>query len=321
MNLVNAWGLVAGPMTPWWVADNGTGLSTLYNAAGDPQSLVVTIPAPQGDPDPSKPTGAVFNGTTDFVVSDGTNSGPARFIFATEDGTIAAWSPGVPPPPPSHQAFLVAGDIEHGAVYKGLAMGQSATRGNLLYATDFHNARVDIFGAMFQPVTIKGAFTDPGIPSGFAPFGIQNINGSIFVTYAMQDDMAHDNVSGHGLGFVDEFSTDGGFIRRFASRAPLDAPWGVALAPADFGHFKSALLVGNFGDGRINAFDIATGEFIGPLRNIEGGPVAIDGLWGIGFGNGAAAGPTNVLYFTAGPQEESHGLFGSIEFVGAHGRH
>src|SRR6185369_15622683 len=187
-NLVNAWGLQFNPTGHWWVADNGAGLSTLYDSAGNINSLVVTIPVPAGGESPnSKPTGIVFNGGAGFVISDGVNSGPARFIFSTEDGTIAAWAPAVPPPPPSHQAFFVVNNPEDEAIYKGLAIGASATLGNLLYATDFHHARVDVFDAMFHPVNIAGAFIDAAIPAGFAPFGIQNINGSIFVTYAMQD--------------------------------------------------------------------------------------------------------------------------------------
>ncbi len=320
VNLVNAWGIAAPPTGPWWVSDNGTGVSTLFDGAGVAQPLVVTIPTPPGDTDPAKVTGVVFNGSADFVVSDGTHSGPARFIFATEDGIIAGWSPTVPPPPPSHQAQVAVDNSEADAIYKGLAIGFSAEHGARLYAADFHNARVDVFDASFQPVNRPGAFLDHHIPAHFAPFGIQNIDGRIFVTYAMQDEEAHDNVDGRGLGFVDVFDAEGRLLHRFASRGRLNAPWGLALAPNGFGHFSGDVLVGNFGDGRINAYDHRTGEFRGELRDPRGRPISIEGLWGLGFGNGGLAGPADTLFFTAGPDDEAHGLFGKLEFVGHGGR-
>ena len=187
-----------------------------------------------------------------------------------------------------------------------------------LYATDFHNGAVDIFDSSFHAVTIPGAFTDPSLPPGFAPFGIQNIGGTIYVTYALQDDDAEDDVAGGGHGFVDAFDLDGNLLRRVASRGRLNSPWGLAIAPANFGEFSTDLLVGSFGDGHIDAFDLeksqGNGEFQqnGQLHGAGGQPLAIDGLWAIAFGNGAAAGPDTTLFFTAGPQEESHGLFGKI---------
>jgi len=303
-HLVNGWGLTAGPRTPWWVANNGTDTSTLYGGDGTPRSLVVSVPV--------APTGAVFNGTSDFVVSSGGASGAALFIFATEHGTIDAWSPGVPPPAPSTQAFVVA--TTPGAIYKGLATGSTAA-GNFLYATDFHDGRVDVFDGSFAlQTTWTGAFVDPGIPAGFAPFGIQNLGGTIYVTYAKQDADAEDEIAGEGLGYVSAFATDGFLLGRVASRGELNAPWGLAWAPAGFGKFSGHLLVGNFGDGRLTAYRMTDDgwEARGLLKGTDNRPISIDGLWGIGFGNGVASGDPNVLYFVAGPDEETHGLFGSI---------
>jgi uncharacterized protein (TIGR03118 family) len=305
-NLVNAWGLVAGPSTPWWVADNGTDVSTLYTGDGSPVSLVVDVPG--------APTGAVFNGGSHFVVSDGTDSGPALFIFATESGTIRGWNPAVPPPPFSTQTFVVVDRSSVDAIYKGLTIA-STTSGDFLYATDFHNARVDMFDGDFNLVTPSGAFDDPRIPPGFGPFGIQNIDGTLFVTYAKQDADAEDDVAGQGLGFVDMFTTNGDFLGRVATRGQLNAPWGLAVAPASFGRFGGDLLVGNFGNGKINAFDLqpnGTYQFRGQLQDGNGSVIAIDGLWALRFGNGAAAGSTDTLFFTAGPDDESHGLFGKV---------
>jgi uncharacterized protein (TIGR03118 family) len=305
-NLVNGWGIVAGPSTPWWVANNATDTSTLYTGAGAKLALVVNVPG--------GPTGTVFNATTAFAVSSGGASGAARFLFATESGTILGWNPAVPPPPPSTQAQLAVDRSSVGAVYKGLAIGQVGSA-NFLYATDFHNNRIDVFDGTFALQSWPGAFMDPGLPMGYAPFGIQNLGGRIFVTFAKQDAAAHDEIAGEGRGFVDVFGTDGTFQGRVASRDDLNAPWGLAMAPTTgFGRFSGDLLVGNFGDGRINAFKWQRHEWeeAGTLRGTDHRPVSIDGLWGIGFGNGAASGPTTTLYFAAGPDDEAHGLFGSI---------
>jgi uncharacterized protein (TIGR03118 family) len=298
-HLVNAWGITRSGASPWWVADNETAVSTLYNGSGTPLSLVVKVPG--------APTGTVFNGGASFVVTNGTTSGPARFLFASEDGTISGWNPAVAPT----QAEIAVDNSAAGAIYKGLAIATTAA-GAFLYAADFHNAHVDVFDGSFHPVTIAGAFVDPDLPSGFAPFGIQNLQGLIYVTYAQQDAHAEDEVAGPGLGFVSVFDPDGHFLARVASGGPLDAPWGLAIAPASFGRFSGDLLVGNFGDGRINAYDLATFEAKGHLKTPDHKPLAIDGMWGIGFGNGVNAGPTTTLFFAAGPDEESHGLFGSI---------
>jgi uncharacterized protein (TIGR03118 family) len=304
-NLVNAWGIAASSTSPWWVNDNGTDVSTLYNGDGvaqfQPNPLVVGVAG--------GPTGIVFNGSSGFVVSDGNgNSGPSRFIFATEDGTIRGWNPSVPPPPLSTQSFVVVDKTGEGAVFKGLAIA-----GNRIFATDFHNAKVDVFDSSFNQVT--GGFVDSKIPSGFAPFGIQNIGGNIFVTYAKQDADAHDDVQGPGLGFVDEYSTSGTLIAHVAQRGHLNSPWGMAMAPSNFGKARGDLLVGNFGDGRVNVFEPKKNggfEVKDQLRGTNDKPVTIDGLWGIGFGNGSGSGDTDDLYFAAGPDDEAHGLFGEI---------
>jgi uncharacterized protein (TIGR03118 family) len=312
-NLVNAWGIVPNPTGVWWVGDNGTGVSTLYDAAGNPQSLVVTVPAPAGATEPAKVTGVVFSGSNDFMVSDGMNhSGPARFIFASEDGLISGWAPGVPPPAPATVAHIGVDSTASGAIYKGLAIGHASNQSVRLYATDFHNAKVDVFDGMFMPVHVTGAFEDSHIPAGYAPFGIQAINGRIFVTYAKQGPGAVDDVKGAGFGFVDVYDGDGTLVKRFAEHGKLNAPWGIALAPSDFGRYSNHILIGNFGDGRINAFDM-NGSFDDTLRGDHHRPIEIDGLWGLSFGNGAAAGPTNALFFTSGPDDESHGLFGRID--------
>jgi uncharacterized protein (TIGR03118 family) len=302
-NLVNAWGLTASATSPWWVADNETAVSTLYSGDGTPQSLVVSVPG--------APTGIVFNGGSSFVVRSGTSAGPARFIFASEDGTISGWNPAVPPPPPSHQAIVAVDNSAGGANYKGLAIATTLA-GDFLYAADFHNARVDVFDGTFSPTTTAGGFVDPGLPAGFAPFGIQNLQGRIYVAYAKQDEDAEDEVAGEGLGFVSVFDAAGNFLARVASGEPLNAPWGLTIAPAGFGRFSGNLLVGNFGNGRINAYDLATFEPRGHLKTADHRPLAVDGLWGIAFGNGVGAGPTTTLFFAAGPDDETHGLFGSI---------
>ena len=301
---------MAGPDTPWWVADNGTNVSTLYTGDGSPLPLVVHVAG--------APTGIVFNGGNRFVIHRGSSSGPAVFMFATESGTIRGWNPNVPPPPFSTRSSVAVDRSDVGAIYKGLALARTPA-GPRLYATDFHNARVDVFNGGFKLVTPPGAFVDPGIPSGFAPFGIRRIHGVIFVTFAKQDAAREDDVHGQGLGFVDAFDTSGHLLTRVATRGQLNAPWGLAMAPAGFGPFGGDLLVGNFGDGRINAFhreQDGSFELRGPLRAGEDRRLVIDGLWALSFGNGGPAGPKSTLFFTAGPDDETHGLFGSIRPAG-----
>jgi uncharacterized protein (TIGR03118 family) len=316
-NLVNPWGLSHSPTSPWWVSDNHTGVSTLYKGDGTaiqvgspPMQLVVTIPPPGGSPAGtiSAPTGNVFNGTSDFAVS---GNNPGLFIFATEDGTISGWNPNVD----LHNAILKVDNSGSGAVYKGLAIGSNSS-GNFLYATNFNAGVVEMYDAQFK---LAGSFTDSSLSTDcplpnqcFAPFGIQNINGSLYVTFALQDADKHDDVKGPGNGFVDVFDTSGNLIKRLVSNGELDSPWGLALAPNGFGRFGKDLLVGNFGDGHINAYEIDTGASRGQLKDQRGNPITIDGLWALGFGNGGTAGPTDTLFFTAGPNGEEHGLFGSI---------
>ena len=303
-SLVNAWGLVAGPTTPWWVADNGADTSTLYTAAG--AKIAGIHPTVAG-----APTGVVFNGDTEsFLV--GSPGSAARFIFATESGLIQGWTIGFT------AAEVHVDDSGLGAIYKGLAVATTAS-GPMLYATDFANSRVDVVDRAWAPVTVAGGFADPSLPAGYAPFGIQTIGDRIFVTYAKQgvpEDGGLDELHGQGLGFVDAFDTAGHFLVRVAQRGQLNAPWGLAWAPADFGRFGGDLLVGNFGDGHINAYEEqANGHFAfrGTLSVAEDVPIVIDGLWALQFGHGSASnGPTNTLFFTAGPNDEADGLFGSI---------
>jgi uncharacterized protein (TIGR03118 family) len=317
-NLINPWGISASGGSPMWVSDNNAGATTLYDGAGNafpppPNGpLVVNIPLPGGSAG-GAPTGTVFNPTSDFKITKGGTTGKALFIFATEDGTIAAWKQdtnitNAVLPVDNSQATDSAGDV--GAVYKGLAIGSVGTA-NYLYATNFRFGTVDVFDGHFNPA-LPGSFSDPAIPSGFAPFGIQNIGGSqIFVTYAKQNAAKHDDVKGPGNGFVDVFSTSGVLLRRFASGGTLNSPWGLALAPPAFGNFHDDMLVGNFGDGLINAFT-AAGVLRGQLKSETNAPIQIDGLWGLRFGNGALGASANTLYFAAGINDEKDGLFGSI---------
>lgn len=305
-NLVNGWGVAFNPTGFVWVADNGTGKSTLYDGSGVPQSLVVSIPP--GAAGDAEPTGIVFNGSsTDFMVSAGGVSGASAFVFAGQAGTLAGWSPAV-----NRTVAITAVDASAtGTSYTGLALAPTGA-GQRLYAADFHNRKVDVYDTAFALVTPPGAFTDPALPAGYAPFGIQALGGRLYVTYAQQD-AGGDEVRGAGLGVVDVYDTAGVFIRRLATGGPLNAPWGLALAPGNFGSFSNALLVGNFGDGRINAFDPNTGIFLGALADGNGQALVVDGLWGMAFGNGVNNQPTNTLFVAAGPADETHGLYARID--------
>jgi uncharacterized protein (TIGR03118 family) len=315
-HLVNAWGIAFNPNGPVWVVNNGTGTSTLYDGNGAPfppppilpQPLVVEIPASSTDASPGNPTGIVFNGSTDFVITKDTTSQASLFIFATESGVISAWAPTVD----LTHALVQVDNSATGAIYKGLAIGGNGS-GHFLYATDFHNNKIDVFDKNFQQVTLAGDFIEPSIPVGFAPFGIQNINGDLYVTYAKQDADKHDDVHGKGFGYVSIFDANGHFLRRFVSQKALNAPWGIALAPANFGEFGGHLLIGNFGDGTIGAYELATGKFNGRLLQANNKPLVIDGLWGLSFGNGLLSQSVDTLFFTAGPQDEQHGLYGRID--------
>jgi uncharacterized protein (TIGR03118 family) len=297
-DLVNAWGLVSGPMTPWWVADNGSNKSTLYSGAGGKIALTVDV----GD----APTGLVFNGTTGFKLSNGN---PARFIFDSEAGVISGWNGGT-------KSETIVDLSRQDAVFKGLAIATTSA-GPRLFATDFRHSQIDVFDADGTMVNQHSflAFHDFTIPRMYAPFGIQAIGSRIYVTYAERQFGSDDEAHGAGLGFVDAYDASSGLlVAKIASHGALDAPWGLTQAPANFGWASGDILVGNFGDGRINAYRpsgfFATPE--GPLNAPSGDPISIDGLWALQFGNGNAAGPTDSLFFTAGPDDESNGLFGSI---------
>jgi uncharacterized protein (TIGR03118 family) len=327
-NLKNAWGVAFTPAaSPFWIADNANGLATLYDGDGTIVPLVVTIPCPpkagQGSSCPqfSSPNGLVWNPTTStttgFLVP--LTGKVASFIFDSEDGTISAWTGGLTP---ADNAVLavdnsVTPNAKRGAVYKGLAVGVN-DNGVFLFATNFRAGTVDVFApapagsttGFYVPATTDGGFQDPNIPSGYAPFGIQNINGDLFVTYAKQDAPRHDDVAGPGNGFVDVFDTNGHLLRRFASQGALNAPWGVARASFAFGLFSGQILVGNFGDGRINVFD-SNGNFLAQLGKPNGKALVINGLWTLTLGGGAKS-SSDTLYFTAGPNAQTNGLFGTI---------
>jgi uncharacterized protein (TIGR03118 family) len=316
-NLKNPWGTAVGPGTPIWVSDNHAGAATLYDGAGNPQPRVVAIPAPAsaGAGAVGAPTGQAFNTfdptSTDFVISKNRVSGPAFFLFATEDGTIAGWNPNVD----NASAVIAvdrstatdsAGDV--GANYKGLAL-VTTPNGKFIYATSFRFGRVDVFDSHFNLVN---SFSDPTIPAGFAPFGIHNIGGKLYVTFAKQGPGKADDDARPGNGFVDVFAPNGDLLQRLVSRGRLDSPWAVTLAPASFGVFGGDILVGNFGDGRINAYDPMSGEFQGELSRPGGGPIVIDGLWGLRFAPATPGAGPNTLFFTAGLNHEADGLFGTI---------
>lgn len=300
-DLVNPWGMSFSATSFFWISDNGTGLSTLYNGQGSKQGLIVTIPPAPGQQGPSAPTGQVFNPNT-------ANFQGARFIFATEDGTIASWSGGT-------SAVIKVDNSPSSAIYKGIAMASNGSS-TYLYAADFHNGKIDVFDSNYASTSLGGTFTDPNLPVGYAPFNIATSGNRLYVTYALQDAMGEDDVPCPGCGFVDVFDTNGNFLQRLISMGALNSPWGMTWAPAGFGSFGGDFLVGNFGDGTINVFDPATGSWIAQLRDANGNPIANLGLWDIKFGNGANAGSPDVLYFTAGipgpDNVEDHGLFGAI---------
>jgi len=308
-NLINPWGVAFVPGGAFWISDNGNGLSTLYTGTGGVIPAVFKVPAPAGQTTPASPTGIVINVTGGFLVP-GTKL-PAAFIFSTEDGTISAWAGGLTTNPLDAVLAVDNSAGGTGAVYKGLEFGTTAA-GNFIYATNFRAGTIDVFDSTFAPANSKllGTFTDPAIQKGYAPFGIRNINGNLFVTYAKQDASKHDDVAGPGHGYVDVFDTDGRLLQHFAAGGFLDSPWGIALAPQGFGALSDHILIGNFGSGAVNAYDL-TGKFAGPVADKNGRPIVIQGLWGLYFGGAAAASP-ETLFFTAGPGHETHGLFGTI---------
>jgi uncharacterized protein (TIGR03118 family) len=314
-NLKNPWGLAFSPTSPLWVSDNNASAATLYSIAPGGTSVKqvpLTVMLPGGrvsTGDGGSPTGQVFNGGTGFVVTTAAGSGPARFIFSAEAGQISAWNPAADPA----TAGVSTATVEYSsptAVYKGLTIATNDS-GTFLYASNFHDGTVDVFNTSFQLVHLAGSFQDEDIPSNYAPFGIQNLNGLIYVTYAEQNSLKHDDIAGHGHGFVDVYTSNGFLIERLASRGALDSPWGMTLAPAGFGKLGGDLLVGDFGDGRINAFNPFNGRFLGQLGNEDDKPLTIDGLWGLTVGT-ASTGGTGTLLFSAGIDDEQDGLLGAI---------
>ncbi len=297
--LINPWGISFFPGQPFWVADNNSGYSTIYDANGvsQPPSPVL-IPAPPGDASPATPTGTVINQTSGFKVG----GFPSQFLFDSEDGTVSGWYN-------AGNAVLLVDRSSTGAVYKGLAMINNAS-GSYLLATNFNSGQIDVFDSNFNLVTLAGSFTDATLPAGYAPFGIQPIGSQVFVTYALQDAAKHDPVHGAGNGYVSIFDVDGNFVNRFASNGMLNAPWGTVQASSSFGMFSNDLLIGNFGDGTINAFD-NHGNFLGQLKDQTGATITNGSLWALVFGAGGTGDP-NTLYFTAGLANEGHGLFGAL---------
>lgn len=307
-HLVNAWGLTFSSTSFLWVADNGAGVSTLYDGNGSPQPLVVTIPGPtQGSA--SAPTGTVFNFTTAFAVG-GTSQNPGKpavFLFVTEDGTISGWNPNVDP-----TNAIIAKNRAGKAVYKGCAIAQTQY-GPRFYATNFQEGTVEVFDGGFNPVSLKHrAFRIPGIDRRFVPFNIQNVGGNLVVTFAFREPGAEDEQHAPGLGWVAVFDTDGNLLQKLEHGKFLNAPWGVTLSPSHFGAFSRRLLIGNFGDGTINAFNLFTGAFEGTLLNTDDQPLTIDGLWSLQFGNDAHSASALSLFFTAGPNDEKNGLLGKL---------
>jgi len=309
--LINPWGIAAGPDTPMWVANNATQTATVYDGTGIKQPLTVNLPA--GANGPANATGMIFNATMDFVLTNGNTSAPANFVFDGESGTLFAWSQAIDPA----NALLVYDDGAGGAVYKALAAATDGTA-NFLYAADFHNNKVDVFDREFHKIEMPGAFADPELPAGYAPFGIQavQIGGvpRIFVAYAMRQPDSDEEVKGAGLGVINVFDVHGTLLQHLVpAGGNLNAPWGVALAPEGFGALSNMVLIGNFGDGVINAYDPNSGAFVDSIKDAAGQPIVNEGLWGIAFGNGTNNQPTTTLYFAAGIADETAGLFGRID--------
>jgi uncharacterized protein (TIGR03118 family) len=320
-SLVNAWGMARSSASPWWISDNGTSLSTLYDGTGAARTLpapatcplqnCISIPLPDGNPG-GTPTGAVFNYTSSFEVGPGQK---AIFLFATEDGTIAGWNPNVNP-----SAAVVKVKHPNTAIYKGIALATTPF-GARLYVTNFKSGGVEVYGPKFGRINTPGGFLDPNLPVNYAPFGIQNVGGNIVVSYAHRKPGEGDEDHGPGVGFVDVFDTMGKLVLRLQHGMFLNAPWGIAQAPGDFGPFSHRLLIGNFGDGHINAFNPITGKFEGTLLDATGAPLWIDGLWGLSFGGDSTNnGLATELFFTAGPNDESNGIYGKITATGSEQR-
>jgi len=321
-HLLNPWGLTASSASPWWVSDNNGGVSTLYDGnTGAIVPLVVNIPPLDANGNGTgTPTGVVFTGASSFMFQVNGKKAASVFTFVTEDGTIVAWGPAINPDLP-HDAFIVVDNSANptaatSAVYKGATIAQMTAGGPFfLYVTNIRGGRIEVYDTNFNPVSLGGhddddAFRDEEIPEGFAPFNVQEINGSLYVTYAKQSATKHDDFDFPGFGFVDKFSPKGKLLERLEHGPWLNAPWGVALAPANFGFFSNHLLIGNAGSGQIAVYDVDSGRFDGLLRDVNGHAIQNDRLWALRFGNDHAAGPSDWLFFTAGISDEAHGLFG-----------
>jgi uncharacterized protein (TIGR03118 family) len=306
-DLSNPWGIAYSPTGPFWISDNNSGFSTLYNTAGAKIPLTVTIPGFGGS---GTPSGVAFNPTSGFQVAGNNKTGAAAFLFDTEDGTIDGWSPSV-----SLSTAITAvnnNDGGKGAVYKGLTLA-SIGSSTYLYATNFRAGDVEMYNSAFGLVD---TFTDPTVAAGYAPFNVQELNGDLYVTFALQDAAKHDDVAGPGHGYVDIFSLNGTFLKRLVSEGgQVNSPWGLDIAPSSFGALAGDLLVGNFGDGTISVFNPTTGAFDGKLLGANGMPIVEGDLWGLINGNGGSGGNPNDVYFTAGIADEAHGLFGAISAV------
>jgi len=323
-HLLNPWGLIASSTSPWWVSDNNGGVSTLYDGnTGAIVPLVVNIPPLDANGNGTgTPTGVVFTGASGFMFTANGTTAASVFTFVTEDGTIVAWGPAINPNDLPHDAFVVVPNSANptaatGAVYKGATIAQMKAGGPFfLYVTNIRAGRIEVYDTSFKPVTLGGrdddddAFRDEEIPEGFAPFNVQEINGNLYVTFAKQNASKHDDFDFPGFGFVDKFSPKGKLLERLEHGPWLNAPWGVALAPANFGFFSNHLLIGNAGSGQVAVYDVDSGRFDGLLRDVNGHAIQNDRLWALRFGNDHAAGPSNWLFFTAGISDEAHGLFG-----------
>lgn len=320
-NLVNPWGMSITATSPFWVSNHDKSNATVYNGSGTITNLVVTIPpGSTGGASTGTPTGQVPGNGTNWVLS-APNSKPASFIFATEDGTISAWNSSIAAPA---TAIKMVDNSAAGASYKGLAVVETGAtnptvgpgpQGPMLYAANFHAGTVDCFDGSFNPTTVSGGFKDPNLPAGYAPFNIWNLGGQLYVAYALQDANKKFNVPGAGNGVVDVFDTNGNMLQRISSGGTLNSPWGMAIAPATWGAFGGALLVGNFGDGKINAFNLTTGAALGTMQDTAGNPIINSGLWALLFGNGKSGGDPSTLYISAGPvgsDGKTHGLLAAI---------
>ena len=310
-HLVNPWGVSRSSASPWWISDNGTGLSTLYDGKGDSLPLVVTIPPADSNSQTGTPTGTIFNGTSSFTLAPGK---PAIFLFVTEDGTISGWNPGV-----AATAAVIVVNTKEKSVFKGLTSATVESEHGpqtLLYAADFRKARVQVYDSEFHHLEeLSERFRDEELPEGYAPFNIQNVGGNLVVTFALQDSAKHDEVDGAGLGYAAIFSPEGRLIRRLQHGPWFNAPWGITGVPSDFGIYSHDLLIGQFGSCEILAFNPVNGRFEGRLQDASNHPITIDGLWGLSFANGQVAGSATALYFAAGSNHEQDGLFGSIMAV------